>query len=207
MLFRSQHFPQPGWVEHDAAEIWMRTQQVVAQALDRGGLVPDDLAAIGVTNQRETAVLWDRQTGQPVAPAIVWQDLRTAEICDELAREGGQDRFRDRTGLPLATYFSGPKLRWLLDHVPGACARAAQGDLLAGTIDAWLIWNLTGGPSGGVHVTDVTNAGRTMLMNLHTLEWDPVLLSSIGVPATILPTIRSSSEVYGVAREIGRAHV
>jgi glycerol kinase len=196
----AQLFPQPGWVEHDAAEIWMRTQQVVAQALDLGGLVPGDLAAIGVTNQRETTVLWDRQTGQPIAPAIVWQDVRTAAICDDLARDGGQDRFRDRTGLPLATYFSGPKVRWFLDHVPDARDRATKGDVLAGTIDAWLIWNLTGGPSDGVHVTDVTNAGRTMLMNLHTLDWDPVLLDAMGVPATILPTIRSSSEVYGVAR-------
>ncbi len=196
----AQHFPQPGWVEHDAVEIWTRTQQVVSEALARGGLVPGDLAAVGVTNQRETTVLWDRQTGQPVAPAIVWQDMRTAGLCDELATDGGQDRFRDRTGLPLATYFSGPKLRWLLDRVPDARDRAARGELLAGTIDAWLIWNLTGGPSGGVHVTDVTNAGRTLLMNLHTLDWDPVLLDAIGVPAAILPCIRSSSEVYGIAR-------
>lgn len=198
----AQSFPQPGWVEHDAAEIWVRTQRVVASALDRGRLEAGALAAVGVTNQRETTVLWDRHTGEPVAPAIVWQDVRTAGICDDLAREGGQDRFRDRTGLPLATYFSGPKLRWLLDHVPGARARAARGDLLAGTIDTWLVWNLTGGPAGGVHVTDVTNASRTLLMNLHALDWDATLLDAIGVPAAILPRIRSSSEVYGVARGV-----
>ena len=197
-----QFFPQPGWVEHDAKEIWARTVQVVAGALASGGLTTADIAAVGVTNQRETTVLWDRATGEPVAPAIVWQDMRTAGICDELARDGGQDRFRDRTGLPLATYFSGPKLRWLLDTVPGARARAEAGELLAGTIDSWLIWNLTGGIEGGVHVTDVTNASRTLLMNLATLDWDAGLLDAIGVPRACLPHIRPSSAIYGTARGV-----
>ncbi len=197
-----QFFPQPGWVEHDAKEIWARTVQVVAGALASGGLTTADIAAVGVTNQRETTVLWDRATGEPVAPAIVWQDMRTAGICDELARDGGQDRFRDRTGLPLATYFSGPKLRWLLDTVPGARARAEAGELLAGTIDSWLIWNLTGGIEGGVHVTDVTNASRTLLMNLATLDWDAGLLDAIGVPRACLPQIRPSSAIFGTARGV-----
>ncbi|NCV22962.1 MAG: glycerol kinase GlpK, partial [Chloroflexi bacterium] len=197
-----QFFPQPGWVEHDAKEIWARTVQVVAGALASGGLTTGDIAAVGVTNQRETTVLWDRATGEPVAPAIVWQDMRTAGICDELARDGGQDRFRDRTGLPLATYFSGPKLRWLLDTVPGARARAEAGELLAGTIDSWLIWNLTGGIDGGVHVTDVTNASRTLLMNLATLDWDAGLLDAIGVPRACLPRIRPSSAIFGTARGV-----
>lgn len=199
-----QFFPQPGWVEHDGKEIWARTVHVVAGALASGGLTTGDIAAVGVTNQRETTVLWDRATGEPVAPAIVWQDMRTAGICDELARDGGQDRFRDRTGLPLATYFSGPKLRWLLDTVPGARARAEAGALLAGTIDSWLIWNLTGGIDGGVHVTDVTNASRTLLMDLATLDWDAGLLDAIGVPRACLPRIRPSSAIFGTARGSSR---
>jgi glycerol kinase len=196
----AQHYPQPGWVEHDALEIWANTQAVVARALAQGRLAPSDLAAVGVTNQRETTLVWDR-AGQPVHNAIVWQDTRTAPLCAALAAEGGQDRFRARTGLPLATYFSGPKLRWLLDNVPGARARAEAGDLLFGTVDTWLIWNLTGGSTGGVHVTDVTNASRTMLMNLETLDWDDELLRALGVPRTMLPTICPSSDVYGTAVE------
>jgi glycerol kinase len=194
----AQIYPQPGRVEHDALEIWSNTRAVVAQALAQGGLAPGGLAAVGVTNQRETTLVWDR-AGRPIHNAIVWQDTRTAPLCAALAAEGGQDRFRDRTGLPLATYFSGPKLRWLLDNVPGARARAEAGELLFGTIDTWLIWNLTGGPHGGVHVTDVTNASRTLLMNLETLDWDDELLRAMGVPRAMLPGICPSSDVYGTA--------
>jgi glycerol kinase len=197
-----QVYPRPGWVEHDVEEIWERTHTVVRAALQRAGCEPSDIAAVGITNQRETTVVWDRATGRPYHNAIVWQDLRTDAICQELARDGGQDRFRAKTGLPLATYFSGPKIRWLLDNVPGLRAAAERGDALFGTLDTYLIWNLTGGPRGGVHVTDVTNAGRTMLMNLATLEWDDELLDAIGVPRQMLPAIRSSSEVYGVAAEL-----
>jgi glycerol kinase len=194
-----QVYPRPGWVEHDPRQIWERAQQVVAGALNRGGVDPAEIAAVGVTNQRETTVVWDRRTGQPVYHAIVWQDTRTADICRRLAQDGGQDRFRARTGLPLATYFSGPKIRWVLDHVEGARARAERGELLFGNVDTWLIWNLTGGPSGGVHVTDVTNASRTLLMNLETLDWDADILRVMGVPRAMLPAIRPSSEVYGIA--------
>jgi glycerol kinase len=189
-----QIFPQPGWVEHDAVEIWANVQTVVKGALARAGATPKDVAAVGVTNQRETTVLWDRRTGKPVANAIVWQDTRTDRLCRELAGEAGADRFRDRCGLPLATYFSGPKLRWLLDNVEGARAGAEAGDLLFGTMDTWLIWNAT-----GQHVTDVTNASRTMLMNLETLDWDDEVLSAMGIPRACLPDIRSSSEIYGVS--------
>ncbi|HEX5505469.1 MAG TPA: glycerol kinase GlpK [Thermomicrobiales bacterium] len=194
-----QIYPRPGWVEHDPAEIWRRTQEVVAGALARGGLAAGDLAAVGVANQRETAVVWDRRTGAPYYNAIVWQDTRTAALCDRLAADGGQDRFRARTGLPLATYFSGPKFRWILDEIPAARAAAGRGDALAGTIDTFLLWWLTGGPDGGAHVTDVTNASRTLLMDLRTLDWDDEILAVIGVPRAMLPAIRSSSEVYGVA--------
>ena len=189
-----QIFPQPGWVEHDAAEIWANVQQVVKQALSRASATAKDIAAIGVTNQRETSVLWDRRTGKPIAPAIVWQDTRTDRLCKELGGIEGADRFRAQTGLPLATYFSGPKVRWLLDNTPGARAAAAAGDVLFGTMDSWLIWNLT-----GRHVTDVTNASRTLLMNLATLDWDDEVLDAIGIPRACLPTICSSSEVYGHA--------
>ena len=192
-----QIFPRPGWVEHDALEIWANVQTVVAQALARGDLATGDLAAVGITNQRETTLLWEKSTGRPIANAIVWQDTRTATLAEQLGREGGQDRFRPICGLPLATYFSGPKIRWLLDNVEGARAGAERGEILFGTIDSWLIWNLT-----GRHVTDVTNASRTMLMNLATLDWDDALLDAIGVPRSILPQIRSSSEVYGVARGV-----
>ncbi|GGW19671.1 glycerol kinase 2 [Streptomyces capoamus] len=194
-----QIFPKPGWVEHDASEIWAKVQAVVAGALAAAGLRADRLSALGITNQRETTVLWDRATGKPVHNALVWQDTRTAALCAELGGADGQDRFRERTGLPLASYFSGPKVAWLLDHVPGLRRRAERGEIAFGTIDSWLIWNLTGGTDGGRHVTDVTNAGRTMLMNLDTLQWDPSLLSALNVPEAVLPEIRSSAEVYGTA--------
>ncbi|MFI9048630.1 glycerol kinase GlpK [Streptomyces sp. NPDC053427] len=194
-----QIFPQPGWVEHDATEIWSKVQAVVAGALAKAGLRADQLSALGITNQRETTVLWDRATGKPVHHALVWQDTRTAQLCTELGGADGQDRFREATGLPLASYFSGPKAAWLLDEIPGLRARAERGEIAFGTIDSWLIWNLTGGTEGGVHVTDVTNAGRTMLMNLSTLQWDPAILSAMRVPEAMLPEIRSSAEVYGTA--------
>jgi len=189
-----QIFPRPGWVEHDAEEIWANVQEVVAGSLGKLGIGPSDLAAVGITNQRETTLLWDKASGKAVHNAIVWQDTRTDRLVRELGGEVGQDRFRDRCGLPLATYFAGPKIRWLLDNVEGARARAEAGEVLFGTMDAWLIWKLT-----GRHVTDVTNASRTMLMNLATLDWDPVLLEQIGVPRAMLPEIRPSSEVYGAA--------
>ncbi len=194
-----QIYPQPGWVEHNPAEIWERARAVAAGALRKSGIDSRDIAAVGVTNQRETTVVWDRATGLPVQNAIVWQDTRTAGICAELAREGGQDRFRAQVGLPLATYFSGPKIRWILDHVTGARARAERGELLFGNIDTWLIWNLTGGPNGGVHVTDVSNASRTMLMNLNSLDWDAGILKAMSLPRAMLPAIRASSEIYGTA--------
>ena len=195
-----QIYPKPGWVEHDPKEVWNRTQEVIDGALEKTGISASDLAAVGVTNQRETAVVWDRNTGEPVYNAIVWQDTRTDKICNELAADGGQDRFRDKVGLPLATYFSGPKVRWILDNVDGARGRAEAGDLAFGNMDTWVIWNLTGGTDGGVHITDVTNASRTMLMDLHTLDWDDEILSTMGVPRSVLPEIRSSAEVYGEAR-------
>ncbi|MDH6109029.1 glycerol kinase [Kitasatospora sp. MAP12-15] len=195
----SQIFPQPGWVEHDAAEIWTRVQSVVRGALEKAGLTKDDIRAIGITNQRETTVLWDKNTGEPVHNALVWQDTRTEGLCRELGRNVGQDRFRRETGLPLASYFAGPKIRWLLDNVEGLRERAAAGDILFGTMDTWVIWNLTGGVDGGKHVTDVTNASRTMLMNLNTLAWDEKIADSMGVPLNVLPEIRSSAEVYGHA--------
>ncbi|WP_282205149.1 glycerol kinase GlpK [Kitasatospora fiedleri] len=195
----AQIFPQPGWVEHDPAEIWTRVRAVVRGALGKAGLTAADVRAVGITNQRETTVLWDRHTGEPVHNAIVWQDTRTEALCRELGRNVGQDRFRRETGLPLASYFAGPKIRWLLDHVEGLRERAEAGDVLFGTVDSWLIWNLTGGVDGGRHVTDVTNASRTLLMNLHTLRWDERIAESMGVPLAMLPEIRSSAEVYGEA--------
>ena len=194
-----QIYPKPGWVEHDANEIWERSQEVIQGALSKAGLSASDLAAVGITNQRETTVVWDRNTGEPVYNAIVWQDTRTDQICNELAAEGGQDRFRAKVGLPIATYFSGPKVKWILDNVEGARARAEAGDLVFGNIDSWCIWNLTGGTNGGVHVTDVTNASRTMLMDLATLAWDDEILAIMGIPKSMLPEIRSSSQVYGDA--------
>ena len=187
-----QIYPQPGWVEHDAMEILQNVQQVFQGVLAKSSVDIQEIAAIGITNQRETTLLWDRKTGQPIYNAIVWQDTRTDSICNELAKEGGQGRFRDKVGLPLATYFSGPKIKWILDQVPGAQARAEAGELLFGTMDTWLIWNLT-----GEHVTDVTNASRTLLMDLNTLDWDEDILNILGVPRSILPTIHSSSEIYG----------
>ncbi len=194
-----QIFPRAGWVEHDALEIWRRTQEVIAAALSAGGLGPADLAAIGITNQRETTVVWDRTTGRPVANAIVWQDMRVAEDVSRFAAIRGQDRFRAKTGLPLSTYFSSLKLRWILQNVPGARERAAAGDTLFGNIDSWLLWNLTGGTRGGVHVTDVTNASRTQLLNLSTLDWDDELLAAFEIPRKMLPRVCSSSEIYGSA--------
>jgi glycerol kinase len=197
-----QIYPKPGWVEHDPLEIWLNTQEVMEGALrkvnsDQSPVVRE-VAAIGITNQRETTVVWDRQTGQPIYNAIVWQDTRTDEICNVLARQGGQDRLRAKTGLPLATYFSGPKIKWILDTVPGARQKAENGDLLFGNMDTWLIWNLT-----GAHVTDVTNASRTMLMNIHTLDWDAEMLGILDIPPAILPKIKSSSEMYGAVRSGG----
>ncbi len=194
-----QIFPRPGWVEHDPKEIWQRCQEVIQGALSSTGLSVSDLVAVGITNQRETTVVWDKNTGEPVYNAIVWQDTRTDQICNELAADGGQDRFRPKTGLPIATYFSGPKVKWILDNVEGARARAEAGDLVFGNIDTWCIWNLTGGTNGGVHVTDVTNASRTMLMDLATLSWDDEILTIMGIPKSMLPEIRSSSQVYGDA--------
>ena len=194
-----QYYPQPGWVEHDPNEIWQRTQQVINEALQHAHVTAADIAAIGITNQRETTVVWNRHTGAPYANAIVWQDMRTDALCREIAGSAGNDRFRAQTGLPLATYFAGPKIRWLLDHVPGLRADAAAGDALFGTIDAFLIWHLTGGNNGGVHVTDVTNAGRTLLMNLRTLNWDDEILTTMHIPRAMLPRIVSSSQVYGHA--------
>lgn len=189
-----QIYPQPGWVEHDALEIWEQTQRVVRGALAKSGASVADIAAIGITNQRETALVWERDTGRPVYNAIVWQDTRTDTLCNELAQEGGQNRLRAATGLPLATYFSGPKIRWILDHVPGAQQRAEKGELLFGNMDTWIIWNLT-----GKHVTDVTNASRTLLMNLATLDWDESILRLLEIPRDMLPRICSSSQVYGMA--------
>jgi glycerol kinase len=194
-----QIYPQAGWVEHDPLEILERSNQVIQGALARAGIVAADLAAIGISNQRETTVIWDRATGQPIHNAIVWQDTRTVAIVAELAASGGADRFRASSGLPLATYFSGPKIRWILDQVAGARQRAEAGDLLFGTIDSWLIWQLTGGPKGGVHVTDVTNASRTLLMDLRTLDWNPDVVAALDLPPHLLPRIASSSEVYGIA--------
>jgi glycerol kinase len=192
-----QIYPQPGWVEHNAIEIRENTRQVLQKAVDQCGAKVQDIAAIGITNQRETTLVWERATGKPVYNAIVWQDTRTDAICNELAREGGQDRLRERTGLPLATYFSGPKIKWILEHVDGARTRAEAGELLFGNIDTWIIWNMT-----GEHVTDVTNASRTLLMNLHTLSWDEEILNLLGIPPSMLPKICSSSEIYGMDREL-----
>jgi glycerol kinase len=192
-----QIFPKPGWVEHDPLEIWARTQEVMIGALQESGIQPADIAAIGVTNQRETTLVWDKSTGKPVYNAIVWQDTRTDILCNELAKDGGQDRLREKTGLPLATYFSGPKIKWILDNVDGARVKAEKGELAFGNIDSWIIWNLT-----GAHVTDVTNASRTLLMNLHTLDWDTDILNLLNIPRAILPEIRSSSEIYGAAKII-----
>jgi len=194
-----QIYPKPGWVEHNPMEIWERVQEVTRNALSKSNVKASDIAGVGVTNQRETTVVWDKNTGKPVYNAIVWQDTRTDQIINEFGKQGGQDRFREKVGLPLATYFSGPKVRWILDNVQGARERADRGELLFGNIDTWVIWNLTGGIRGGVHVTDVTNASRTMLMNLKTLDWDDEVLKVMGIPHSMLPQVRPSSEVYGNA--------
>ncbi|HTC73096.1 MAG TPA: glycerol kinase GlpK, partial [Solirubrobacteraceae bacterium] len=191
--------PKAGWVEHDASEIWRRTREVIGSALAKADAEARDLETIGITNQRETTVVWDRESGQPIHNAIVWQDTRTDQLVRELAGEEGVDRLRERVGLPLSTYFSGPKLTWLLDNVAGARGRAENGELAFGTMDTWVLWNLTGGPNGGAHVTDVTNASRTMLMDLETLDWHAPSLELMGVPRSMLPEIGSSSEVYGLA--------
>jgi glycerol kinase len=189
-----QIYPQPGWVEHDAEEIWRRTEEVMAEAMEQAGLVAADLAAVGITNQRETTLLWNKKTGKPLANAIVWQDMRVAADVARMASEVGNDFFRRRTGLPLSTYFSALKLCWLLENIPGARRQAEAGEIIFGNVDTFLLWKLTG---GGVHATDVTNASRTQLMDLQTLEWDAELLRTFGIPRQLLPEIRSSSEVYG----------
>ena len=195
-----QIFPRPGWVEHDPEEIWQRTQEVIAEAMQQRGLRPRDIAAIGITNQRETTVVWNRKTGKPVANALVWQDTRVSDYVAEFSKHGGQDRFRPKTGLPLATYFSALKLRWVLDNIPDVRRQAEDGELLFGTVDTFLVWRMTGGPSGGIHLTDVTNASRTQLMNLKNLSWDQELLHDFDIPETVLPKICSSSQVFGTAQ-------
>ncbi|MFO8036735.1 MAG: glycerol kinase GlpK [Anaerolineales bacterium] len=192
-----QIYPRPGWVEHDPLEIWSNAQWVLKDGLQKAGLEAEDVVGLGITNQRETTVVWSKSSGKPLCPAIVWQDTRTDTLCDQLAKEGGQDRFRETTGLPISTYFSGPKVKWILDNVEGARQKSDQGDLLFGTIDSWLVWNLTGGTEGGKHITDVTNASRTMLMDLETLDWDEGILDVLEIPEGMLPSIHSSSETYG----------
>lgn len=206
--FQKEHrqiFPQPGWVEHDPLEIWQATQEVVNGALNKSGILGLDIIALGITNQRETTVVWDRHTGKPYCNAIVWQCTRTDEICRRLVATEGQDRFREKTGLPITTYFSGPKIRWILDEVPDARAAANKGDAMFGTIESWIIWWLTGGPQGGVHITDVTNASRTMLMNLDVLNWDDEILAVLGIPCQILPVIVPSvdREIWGYTNANG----
>ena len=195
----NQIYPQPGWVEHDPMEVWEKTQAVTKGALQKGNINPSDLAAIGITNQRETAVVWEKATGKPVFNAIVWQDTRTREICQQLIDEGFEDTIKQKTGLVVATYFSGPKVKWILDNVEGTRQRAENGELLFGNMDTWVIWWLTGGPNGGVHITDYTNASRTMLMDLRRLEWDDEILNRLGIPRQMLPEIRPSSDpdTYG----------
>jgi glycerol kinase len=195
-----QIYPKPGWVEHDPEEIWRRTQDVIAAAMEAKELRPNDLAAVGIANQRETTILWNRLTGKPIYNALVWQDTRVADDVAEFSANGGQDRFRKKSGLPLATYFSGLKIRWVLNNVAGVRERAEAGEVLFGNVDTYLVWKLTGGPQGGIHVTDVTNASRTQLLNIETLTWDDDILSAFGIPKNILPQIRSSSEVYGSAQ-------
>jgi len=194
-----QIFPRAGWVEHDATEIWRNVQEVIGIALSKADITRHDVAGIGITNQRETTVVWDRKTGNPLYNAIVWQDTRTQEIVNRLAGDDGVERFKKTVGLPLSTYFAGTKIVWILENVEGARERAERGELLFGTTDTWVLWNLTGGPDGGVHVTDVTNASRTLLMSLTTLDWDEEILGAFDIPRSMLPEIRSSSEVYGQA--------
>ncbi len=196
-LEHRQYYPRPGWVEHDPLEIWEKTQLVIRGALQNAGLSGADIAAVGITNQRETTVVWDKVTGQPYSNAIVWQDTRTDQIIASLAQDGGTDRFRAITGLPLTTYFSGPKIAWLLENVAGLRQAAAEGRALFGNVDSWIIWNLTGGLKGGIHVTDVTNASRTMLMDLKSLAWDEGICQVLGIPVEMLPRICSSAEIVG----------
>ncbi len=191
-----QLMPQPGWVEHDAKELWFRSEQVIRRVLDQVGATAADVAALGITNQRETTIVWDRATGEPIANALTWQDVRTDDLCVDLA-DGDQDRYRQLTGLPIAPYFSATKIMWLLAQTPGAAERAAAGELLFGTVDTWILWHLTGGPNGGVHATDVTNASRTLLMDVRTLQWDSAMLERTGIPAAMLPQIRPSIGTFG----------
>ncbi len=200
-LEHEQIFPKAGWVEHDPMEIWNNTREVIGQALSKANVTRHNIKAVGITNQRETAVVWDKTTGLPVYNAIVWQDTRTQKIVDRLAEDGGVERFKKKVGLPLATYFSGTKVVWILENVEGAREKAEAGDLLFGTTDSWVVWNLTGGVDGGVHITDVTNASRTMFMDLETLQWDDDILAAFNVPKSMLPEIKSSSEVYGMVAE------
>ena len=202
-LEHEQIFPKAGWVEHNPAEIWDNVRKAVAMAMANGEVNHHEIAAVGITNQRETTVVWDKNTGEPVYNAIVWQDTRTQEVVDELAGDDGVGKYHDVVGLNLSTYFSGPKIKWILDNVPGARERAERGDLLFGNTDSWVVWNLTGGVDGGVHVTDVTNASRTLLMNIRTLEWDPQIAADMGIPMSMLPEIKSSSEIYGYGRPTG----
>ncbi|MGP5724405.1 glycerol kinase GlpK [Arthrobacter rhombi] len=202
-LEHDQIFPRAGWVEHNPEQIWDNVREAVGQALTRGNISHQDLAAVGITNQRETTVVWDKNTGKPVYNAIVWQDTRTQKIAEELGGSEGAEKYKSRVGLPLATYFSGPKIKWILDNVDGAREAADRGDLLFGNTDTWVLWNMTGGTDGGVHVTDVTNASRTMLMNIDSLTWNEEIAADMGVPLSMLPDIRSSSEVYGHGRKRG----
>ena len=196
----TQFYPKAGWVEHDPKEIWSKTKEVIKEGMQSSGIISEEIAAIGITNQRETTIVWNKFTGEPYHNAVVWQDTRTDDICTILAQNGGQDRFREKVGLPLSIYFSGPKIKWLLENVPGLREEAEKGNAIFGTVDSWLIWNLTGGIDGGVHVTDVTNAGRTMLMNLRTLDWDDEILGIMDIPKQMLPEIRPSSDskFYGM---------
>ncbi len=202
-LEHDQIFPRAGWVEHDAVQVWNNVREAVGLALTRANLTATDIAAVGITNQRETTLVWNRHTGVPVANAIVWQDTRTQRLCEQLGGDAGPERYKAIVGLPLATYFAGPKIRWILDNIEGAREAAEAGDLLFGTMDTWLLWNLTGGVEGGVHVTDVTNASRTMLMDLDTLQWRDDIAADMRIPLSMLPQIRSSSEVYGHGRDHG----
>ena len=199
----TQHFPQPGWVEHDPMEIWSSEAAVIAESISKIGINGKDIAAIGITNQRETTIVWDAETGKPVYNAIVWQDRRTASFCDSLKAQGLTDKIREKTGLIIDAYFSGTKIKWILDNVPGARERAEAGKLRFGTVDSWLVWQLT---KGEVHITDVTNASRTMLFNINTLKWDEEMLSLLGIPASMLPEVKSSSEVYGHTKTTIFAH-
>ncbi len=202
-LEHDQIFPRAGWVEHNPEQIWNNVREAVGLALTRGNLTHEDIVAVGITNQRETAVVWDRTTGKPVYNAIVWQDTRTQKIVDELGGAEGADKYKAIVGLPLATYFSGPKVKWILDNVEGAREAAERGDLMFGNTDTWVLWNMTGGTDGGVHLTDVTNASRTMLMNIDSLTWNEDIAKDMGIPLSMLPEIRSSSEVYGTGRQRG----